>query len=544
MSNVIDNAGDTAETAAGALISAYPAFGPIEAELKTDLDTLIKAYEDALVTYTKTLIASTPIDTIEASLQKIGVQLSNAVAPLDKVLDGLRSAVTTYTARAQQILAAAVTAAKSKISVRINYEAAQSSGIDYALVGHFTSLAGHAGDLYRAMAFGQLSGAQRAFATPVVGFVLDPASTVTRLSGRKLTLGYDAVLLRLTISGSDVLASDAQATVDALGNVTIAAQASQAAAQTAGNHTDTLAFSTSYAFKAAARDIADSRPIIKLGLTATIGENRLERSNVTAFLGRLEGCGLLSTDRTTRANPALDSWTSTKEPRQSFGGTLAITLNVDAPGMAMLLGAGRSIGDATAPSIAGLAVFRQAIAAMDTTGKMTTHNTQATIALFDGAGPLSQIRAQYPDDVAYLYHVVLDAAEMATLHANAAGLHHGNVNAQLMNLLFDIEAALAFVKLLAALAAADALDVTRLGAGAAAAVASADARIAEQARPWLAFQGPPLLALDSQIQKRTAALFLALARVVTGTDAPPAGTFDRMFTILITNTTTKAVATV
>ena len=61
MSNVIDNAGDTAETAAGALISAYPAFGPIEAELKTDLDTLIKAYEDALVTYTKTLIASARI---------------------------------------------------------------------------------------------------------------------------------------------------------------------------------------------------------------------------------------------------------------------------------------------------------------------------------------------------------------------------------------------------------------------------------------------------------------------------------------------------
>ena len=543
---VATDAAGAANTAFAALAPAFPAIVPLQASVVADLTALITSYQTALTTFAQNLLAGSGLPAIEAALGTVGARVSAAATQLDQAVGGISAVITTYAARAQQIVAAAKTAAMAKISLRVSYESAHSDATGYELTGRFTAMAGDAGDLYRALAFGQLAGIQKAFETPAPGFTLDAAtSAITRLSGTSSTLGYDFVLLGLEVSGQAVLASNAQAVVSATGDVAITGQASDTVGDKSAAASRSLAFVTTYDFVAAAKLLSASRATIKLGLSATIADRNLTRGDVSAFLGSLQSHGLISGDRVSRANAVFDRWATTRGTASPFGGTVAVTMNLAGSGQSAVQTAGQAIGNANVASAEGQAQFRRAMTAMMATDSDLAQSLHGVASMIQYNLDLTALRSQYPDDLDFLYHVSINPGSNAWMNAlRGGGPKAPPVSSQLAYLLDAMTAAQSYLALLAAVAKADALDIAQLGAGQAAAVQQADAAIAKSAGPWLTWGGSLLFSMDARIAPRTVAFFRVLAGLAQGTDAPSPGTFDRMFTLLMTDTTIKATATV
>jgi hypothetical protein len=537
----IDSVGATGSTAvtdiATSLTNALPALAATGAttRLSDDLTTLIGQYGHGLDTLASTLLDAGGLSAVEDSFAKIGTQLKNVANP---VLDGLHDIITRYDALAHKILDFTADQARARIAARISYDAKQTRQAQYELTGTFTSLSDAAGDLYRALSFGQLNAIRQALTGKVSGFTLnEAASSITRIAGVSETLGYELLLFGLELTGSDVLSAQAQVSVTPAGTIQIAAQGSFARSMQIAGASRSLTFFTACDVLRSRSEIAAGRPTIRLGLTATHADSDLKLSDVTGFLDRLVDFGLISDQRRQSANGIMTGWTTTRGKNTPLAGRLTVAQNFNASDIAALLALGSAIGDPRMPSAAGLSVFRQGAQALFYTQATSAGEWGRQVGDFDYRSAFKQTRAQYADNLDFAYRVTLNPALKQTLVGLSIGQGgpRGTMDPVIGDFLQTVNPLLDMIDLLSRFnqlyqATPPAADP----AGALNFYKGIEKTIASDAAPWLSLNSKLVFGFNPHLHRRTVALFLLLASLARdlAPDAP-GHLFDDMFVITL-----------
>ena len=338
------DAGAAADAAYAELSRLLPAFAQdaFKTKLNDALNKLIGQGQSDLETALKKIVQGNS-NKLGTAITAAGGQVNAAVARADGLLAGLRDLVDKYSMLFQKVIKATEDSARTQIAARFLFEQQTSSDSTYQYSATLTASTEAARTVFDSLVHGNLSELvallEMPTAQPGVSPNLDLCS-ISKFTKRVSSTGFELVALGFSgISASTVLTTQASAIVAAGGRVEIGAQAELDRRFKGANATRDLTFADVYKLTAlggVSAGLPGATRSFELGLGILHSDPEMSRKELAAFIGSLEGGGLVSKGTQARATSFFDAWSGpgTQAP---LSADISVKLRLDGKALLNLL---------------------------------------------------------------------------------------------------------------------------------------------------------------------------------------------------------------
>ncbi len=334
---VTGEARDLAKEAVKKLSKQLPATAQtqVRTKLEAEIEDLFERYQGELEDKIKGLAKDRAKD-VSKALGKLGENVSDAVSRLNDRTKKLRELVEKTNKLVHKISDAVEKAAKAKITARIRFEKGRIENEQYELSGTFKrsadGLSEDAKALYRAILLGRLDGTKALFdadSEGVAGFEPDEDKcSISRFSKVSKSLGYEAVLLGLNLSGGSETSGSADVEIGFGGKIEVKANAIAKRSPDLpfgkSRKTDYVQTGSILLAKAEARDRPQKlQTSFVLDLSTQHTDTEFEAVHVKEFLALLHETSLIDQVRAVKATDYVKTMTGNRGGGKMEGAVIA-----------------------------------------------------------------------------------------------------------------------------------------------------------------------------------------------------------------------------
>lgn len=333
-----------------ALGRSLPVFAQplVRQKLRGAASRLVREAGDALRTEVKAVFDANA-KVLGKALKDLGAVADSRLADADAALAGVRDLIGQYDALFRKIMTATEEAATAKLSIALQIEEASVSAQTVEIAGSLVSDGPGAREAFQVLTRGNVGSLVRLLdATPREGFVLDPArSSLKRYASSTGKFGLDVVLIDFGASVSELIKGEASVLVDGTGTVQVDARGQLEKRFRGEDATREITLISSYSL-VRARALATAPPAAErsIGLAISIGhiDRRLERREMTRFVGSVVSAGLVRAAAAQRAQDVYTRWSGNLANQGRLEATVQLKLSLDRTALANLLALGRGPG--------------------------------------------------------------------------------------------------------------------------------------------------------------------------------------------------------
>lgn len=334
---------------------------PLLADVRHQFDTLVTQL---------TGNAATAVP-LAQELAALGTQVKAGEARADQLLAGVRELVTKFDGFSRELLAATADTANAKLQARFGWSGDASSSSNYELIGTIANdAAPEAADLWRALATGQMAPFQQLLAGTIAaprGFLLDPASSLSRLTAGSRGFSFDFILFGMDLSITSIVTGKATITRSGTGELIVAAEGSALRKIDALHEERTISFVSAWDLVLARLDAAaGERRAMSVGVTFDHNDQNLEPHEVNGLFAGLSAQKLIDAGRPVAAMNLYQKWRVGAALDAKVRGSIKVRMRLPDQAVLRMVAIGRAVNAGNKP--ARSAIFRLAVQAQLATG--------------------------------------------------------------------------------------------------------------------------------------------------------------------------------